>query len=79
MMYCFCYYSEGVGNMKKNQLSYFAFPVIFFIVLTIKQFFSNSDIKWSENLIILAISCVLIYLFVSIYNWAKKPYSWKKN
>ncbi|MEK4630543.1 hypothetical protein MKZ17_20390 [Solibacillus sp. FSL R7-0682] len=65
--------------MKKNQLSYFAFPVIFFIVLTIKQFFSNSDIKWSENLIILAISCVLIYLFVSIYNWAKKPYSWKKN
>ena len=64
--------------MKKNQLSYFAFPLILFLVLTIKQFSSDSGIKWNENLSILAISCILLFLFFSIYNWAKKPYSWKK-
>jgi len=64
--------------MKKNQLSYFSFPVIFFLVLTIKQFFSDSGIQWGENLSILAASCIILFLFLSLYNWSKKPYSWKK-
>lgn len=64
--------------MKKEQISYFTFPITLFIMLTLKQMFFNDSVKWNENIIILVISCVLMYLAIIFYNWARNPYSWRK-
>ncbi|KOS67965.1 hypothetical protein AEA09_04940 [Lysinibacillus contaminans] len=64
--------------MKKDQVHYLFFPVIYFILVTGDQFFSSSDIKWGENLSLMLLSFVVLYLVLLFINWAEIPYDWGK-
>ena len=64
--------------MKKDQIHYLFYPVIYFILVTSRQFFSNSDITWGENFSFMTINIIVLYLGLIFINWANKPYDWKK-
>ncbi|MEK4387208.1 hypothetical protein MKZ25_15690 [Solibacillus sp. FSL W7-1464] len=59
--------------MRKNQLYYFSYPIIYFILATVGQYVLNADIKWKENLSFTVIAIVILYLSLVITNWANTP------
>ncbi|AZU62509.1 hypothetical protein [Neobacillus mesonae] len=50
------------------------FPLIYFVALTVWQLIFKKDIEWIKNIGV----CFIMLLFISLYNWAQKPYEWKK-
>jgi len=44
------------------------------------QWRKHEPIAWGENVTMMVITMVIIYFFVWMWNWSKKPYQWgKKN
>ncbi|OCS84637.1 hypothetical protein A6M13_03420 [Caryophanon tenue] len=64
--------------MIKKYRKYLAYPCIFFILITIGELYYEHKIQWEKNLFIFIGSIIVIYLFAFLYEWAKKPYSYKK-
>jgi len=64
--------------MKRNQLSFFIYPFVYFIVRTINQWRKQESITWGENVTMMIITIVITYLFILMWNWAKRPYQWGK-
>ena len=66
--------------MRRNQLSYFIYPIAYFIVRTFNQWSKEQSITWVENVMTLIGTMVIMYFFIWLWNWSKKPYQWgKKN
>ncbi|MDC6266502.1 hypothetical protein [Lysinibacillus fusiformis] len=66
--------------MTRAQLGYFIYPITYFIVRTINQWSKQASITWGENVTMMIITMLIIYLFILLWNWSKKPYQWgKKN
>lgn len=59
--------------MKKNQLYYLIYPIIYFIIATVGQYFTSGNIRWKENLSLTVIAIVIVFLAFVIFNWAKTP------
>ena len=49
-------------------------PLIYFAVSTVWQLISSSEIKWIDNIGVSS----LIFLFLLLFNWSKRPYKHKK-
>ncbi|MEA0552249.1 hypothetical protein U1P98_17855 [Lysinibacillus irui] len=65
--------------MKKNQLHYFFYPIIYFLLRTGFQSISNDELKWKESLSIMIISMIVLLFALLLFNWSKTPYDWKKD
>ncbi|BAK16210.1 hypothetical protein SSIL_1787 [Solibacillus silvestris StLB046] len=63
--------------MRKNQLYYLIFPIIYFIFVTAGQYFANGN-KWEKNLSLTVIALIVLCLSLAINNWAKTPHVWKR-
>ncbi|MFI8684840.1 hypothetical protein [Rossellomorea sp. NPDC077527] len=50
------------------------FPLIYFVVKTLYQWVKNGDIRWIENMAI----CLVMFLFILLWEWAKVPYKRRK-
>lgn len=64
--------------MRKNQLHYLIYPIIYFILATVGQYFFYGNIKWKENLSLTVIALVILCLSLVMINWAKTPHVWKR-
>ncbi|MCM0622951.1 hypothetical protein M5J14_00270 [Lysinibacillus sp. OL1_EC] len=64
--------------MRRDQVGYFIYPFLYFIVRTVNQWRKHESIAWGENVTMLVITMVFIYFFVWMWNWSKKPYQWGK-
>jgi len=42
------------------------------------QWRKHEPIAWGENVTMMVITMVIIYFFVWMWNWSKKPYQWRK-
>lgn len=51
------------------------FPLIYFVIRVLYQFIKNEEIRWIENISV----CFCIFLFMLLFEWADKPYKWKKD
>ncbi|WP_158002972.1 hypothetical protein [Lysinibacillus sp. FJAT-14222] len=56
--------------IKRNIL----FPLVFFMVTIVWQWFFLDAVRWGEA----AAISILTFLFAMFYDWAKVPYKWKK-
>lgn len=66
--------------MRRDQAGYFIYPVMYFLVRTVNQWRKQEPITWGENVTMMVITMVIIYFFIWMWNWSKKPYQWgKKN
>ncbi|MEA0562277.1 hypothetical protein [Lysinibacillus irui] len=65
--------------MRRDQLSYFIYPIIYFIVRTFNQWRKDQSITWAENTVTLIGTMVIMCAFIWLWNWSKKPYQWGKN
>ncbi|WP_155590926.1 hypothetical protein [Lysinibacillus cavernae] len=64
--------------MRRNQLSYFIYPFVYFIIRTINQWRKQEPITWGENVMMMIGTIIFIFIFIIMWNWAKKPYQWGK-
>ncbi|KOY83451.1 hypothetical protein MHB44_12310 [Lysinibacillus sp. FSL H8-0500] len=64
--------------MKKHQFTYFLYPFVYFVVVTLNQWRKQDTITWQENITMWIITSVVIYLFLVLWNWSEKPYQWGK-
>lgn len=64
--------------MRRDQVGYFIYPFLYFIVRTMNQWRKHEPIAWGENVTMMVITMVIIYFFVWMWNWSKKPYQWRK-
>lgn len=65
------------GYMRKNQLYYLIYPIIYFIIATVGQYFTSGNIRWRENLSLTVIAIVIVFLAFVIFNWANLPHASK--
>ena len=63
--------------MRKNQLYYLIYPIIYFIIATVGQYFTSGNIRWRENLSLTVIAIVIVFLAFVIFNWANLPHASK--
>lgn len=65
------FFKKGVSVFKNSIIIAF----VIFVFLIVKQLIFNDEISWVNNIGI----SVAIFLVYNFWEWAKKPYNWKKN
>ncbi len=50
------------------------FSLVYFVTAVVYQLIFYKEVRWIDNIGIF----ILLVLFIQFYEWAKKPYKWKK-
>lgn len=59
------------GSMFRKSIR---FSLVYFVTAVVYQLIFYKEVRWIDNIGIF----ILLVLFIQFYEWAKKPYKWKK-
>ena len=79
IVYPECFLSKGVVKVKMNInrkifKGCIRYPVLFFVLKMVIQYYYDRDVRWMENTII----SVMMVFGIMFVNWTDIPYKWKK-